>query len=315
MLENLALGLPARSRLESSVDHPACDACGPVRRRRPGARADHRDGAADPVHLLDGSVVGAAGARLDFGGGQLQRLVHVDPAQCAGRDQLGGDLLRRSSDGAAGTRDGRDRPFDRRSFFAAVVGVVAVMAIAEPLIDVALAFGPPEYFALAAIGIAFVASLSQKSISKGLMMAALGLWLSCIGVDAVVGEMRFTFGLLDLQDGIGLVPAMTGISPSPRSCSGFRSAAPSSHRPARRLGLAGHLRHVPLSGGADPLDAGGAWIGIVPGSARPPRAFSPTRWRSAHPDARALRHRCAGRRDRARGRQQLRDFGEPCARR
>ena len=39
------------------------------------------------------------------------------------------------------------------SFFAAVVGVLAVMAIAEPLIDTALAFGPPEYFALAAIGI------------------------------------------------------------------------------------------------------------------------------------------------------------------
>ena len=97
------------------------------------------------------------------------------------------------------------------SFFAAVFGVVGVMAIAEPLIDVALAFGPPEYFALAAIGIAFVASLSQKSISKGLVMAALGLWLSCIGVDAVVGEMRFTFGVLELQDGIGLVPVMTGI--------------------------------------------------------------------------------------------------------
>src|SRR3954452_24583731 len=97
------------------------------------------------------------------------------------------------------------------SFFAAVFGVVLVMAIAEPLIDLALAFGPPEYFALAAIGLTFVASLSQKSIAKGLMMAALGLWLSTIGVDAVVGEMRFTFGLLDLQDGIGLVPVMTGI--------------------------------------------------------------------------------------------------------
>jgi putative tricarboxylic transport membrane protein len=97
------------------------------------------------------------------------------------------------------------------SFFAAVFGVLGVMAVAEPLIDAALAFGPPEYFALAAIGIAFVASLSQKSISKGLMMAAFGLWLSCIGVDAVVGEMRFTFGLLDLQDGIGLVAVMTGI--------------------------------------------------------------------------------------------------------
>jgi putative tricarboxylic transport membrane protein len=95
------------------------------------------------------------------------------------------------------------------SFFAAVVAVLGVIAIAEPLINMALAFGPPEYFALAAIGIAFVASLSQKSASKGLVMAALGLWLSCIGIDAVVGELRFTFGLLELQ--IGLVPVMTGI--------------------------------------------------------------------------------------------------------
>ena len=97
------------------------------------------------------------------------------------------------------------------SFFAAVLGVLGVIAIAEPLIDLALAFGPPENFAIAAIGIAFVSSLSQKSVSKGLIMAALGLWLSCIGVDAVVGELRFTFGILELQDGIGLVAVMTGI--------------------------------------------------------------------------------------------------------
>ena len=97
------------------------------------------------------------------------------------------------------------------SFFAAVVGVLAVMALAEPLIDTALAFGPPEYFALAAIGISFVAALSQSSVAKGLLMAAIGLMLATVGVDAVIGEPRFTFGLLELQDGIGLVPAMTGL--------------------------------------------------------------------------------------------------------
>jgi putative tricarboxylic transport membrane protein len=97
------------------------------------------------------------------------------------------------------------------SFFAAVIGVLAVMAIAEPLIDAALAFGPPEYFALAAIGISFVAALSQSSVAKGLVMAAIGLMLTTVGVDAVIGEPRFTFGLLELQDGIGLVPAMTGL--------------------------------------------------------------------------------------------------------
>lgn len=97
------------------------------------------------------------------------------------------------------------------SFFAAVVGVLAVMAIAEPMINMALAFGPPEYFAVGAIGLAFVASLSEGSVGKGLLMAALGLCISCVGVDAVVGETRFTFGVLELQDGISLVAVMTGI--------------------------------------------------------------------------------------------------------
>jgi putative tricarboxylic transport membrane protein len=97
------------------------------------------------------------------------------------------------------------------SFFAAVFGILTVIAIVQPLANVALAFGPPENFALAAIGIAFVASLSGGSMSKGLIMAAFGLWLSTIGIDAVNGEPRYTFGLLELQDGIDLVPVMTGI--------------------------------------------------------------------------------------------------------
>lgn len=97
------------------------------------------------------------------------------------------------------------------SFAAAVIGALVVMLIAHPLVTVALAFGPPEYFALAMIGITFVASLSRGSMAKGLMMAAFGLWLSSIGIDSVIGEERFTFGLLELQDGIDLVPVMTGI--------------------------------------------------------------------------------------------------------
>ena len=97
------------------------------------------------------------------------------------------------------------------SFFAAVVGIMAVIALVQPLANVALAFGPPENFALAAIGIAFVASLSGGSIAKGLIMGAFGLWLSCVGIDAVNGEPRYTFGLAELQDGIDLVPVMTGI--------------------------------------------------------------------------------------------------------
>jgi TctA family transporter len=97
------------------------------------------------------------------------------------------------------------------SFVAAVIGMIAVIVVIQPLVKVALAFGPPENFALAVIAIAFVSSLARKSIAKGLLMAAFGLWLSTVGIDAVNGEPRFTFGILDLQDGIDLVPVLTGV--------------------------------------------------------------------------------------------------------
>src|SRR5439155_359492 len=97
------------------------------------------------------------------------------------------------------------------SFVAAVIGMIAVIVVIQPLTSVALAFGPPENFALTVIAIAFVSSLAQRSIAKGLMMAAFGLWLSTVGIDAVNGEPRFTFGILDLQDGIDLVPVLTGM--------------------------------------------------------------------------------------------------------
>jgi putative tricarboxylic transport membrane protein len=94
---------------------------------------------------------------------------------------------------------------------AAVIGMIAVIAVIQPLVNVALAFGPPENAALAVIAIAFVSSLARKSIAKGLVMAAFGLWLSTVGIDAVNGEPRYTFGIIDLQDGIDLVPVLTGI--------------------------------------------------------------------------------------------------------
>ena len=97
------------------------------------------------------------------------------------------------------------------SFFAAVLGVVAVILVVQPLVTVALAFGPPENFALAAVGLAFVSTLSSGSIAKGVLMSVFGLWLSTVGVDAVNGEARFTFGFTELQDGVDLVPVMTGI--------------------------------------------------------------------------------------------------------
>lgn len=97
------------------------------------------------------------------------------------------------------------------SLFGAVAGMIAVIALTAPLLALAKAFSPAEYFALAMLGLAVVAVLARDAPVKGVMMACLGLCLSFVGVDSVMGEARFTFGVLDLMAGISLVPVTVGL--------------------------------------------------------------------------------------------------------
>ena len=75
----------------------------------------------------------------------------------------------------------------------------------------ALSFGPPEYFALAFMGLTLVTSLAGESMVKGLMSGVFGLIVACVGVDAVSGEERFTFGILSLLDGAGFISVAVGL--------------------------------------------------------------------------------------------------------
>jgi putative tricarboxylic transport membrane protein len=96
------------------------------------------------------------------------------------------------------------------SLVGAVFGALA-LALAIPIVrPLVLAFGSPEYFMLAVLGLTFVASLSGDNLLKGLIAAGLGLMLATIGLDPVTGTQRYTFGQLFLWDGIGLVPITIG---------------------------------------------------------------------------------------------------------
>jgi putative tricarboxylic transport membrane protein len=89
---------------------------------------------------------------------------------------------------------------------------VLVMMAATPLIaTAALSFGPPEYFALAVLGLSVVSSLSGGSILKGLLSCFFGLFLATIGTDGITGGERFTFGTTVLLGGINFVTAMVGL--------------------------------------------------------------------------------------------------------
>jgi putative tricarboxylic transport membrane protein len=97
------------------------------------------------------------------------------------------------------------------SFIAGILGLVGLILVAPPLAEFALAFGPPEYFALTALGLTLVSFLGTGSVPKSLAMAALGLLLGSVGLDPVRSQARFTFGTLSLQSGIELIPMVMGL--------------------------------------------------------------------------------------------------------
>jgi len=97
------------------------------------------------------------------------------------------------------------------SFIAGTLGLVGLMLICNPLAEIAVKFGPTEYFSLMCLGLTILIYLTQGSIVRGLMMAGTGLFLSLIGQDIVTGSRRFTFGLIGLLDGVGLIPMVMGL--------------------------------------------------------------------------------------------------------
>jgi len=97
------------------------------------------------------------------------------------------------------------------SFIAGTLSIVGLMFLANPLANYALQFGPPEYFTLMCLGLVILTFLTQGSMYKALMMALLGLLISFIGLDLFTSTTRFTFGIDELMDGVGIVPLVMGL--------------------------------------------------------------------------------------------------------
>ena len=97
------------------------------------------------------------------------------------------------------------------SFIAGTFSVVALTLMAPPLGEMALKFGPPEYFSLMVMGLTLIVFLSSGPMSKGLLMASFGLFLGTIGLDRMTSTPRFTLVTVTLLDGVGLVPVVMGL--------------------------------------------------------------------------------------------------------
>jgi putative tricarboxylic transport membrane protein len=118
-------------------------------------------------------------------------------------------------DGYAMTQRGRAGPALAiaaiGSFVAGTLGVVGLMLLAPTLANFALRFGPPEYTALLLLGFFILAYMSGGSMLKTLAMAAFGLLLGMIGIDVMSGYTRFSFDVIALADGVGIVPVAVGL--------------------------------------------------------------------------------------------------------
>ena len=97
------------------------------------------------------------------------------------------------------------------SFFAGCAGTVAVAMFAPPLAEVALKFGPAEYFSLMVLGLVAAVVLAHGSLLKAIIMVLFGLLLGLVGSDVNSGVLRFTFGIQELADGIGFIVVAMGL--------------------------------------------------------------------------------------------------------
>lgn len=97
------------------------------------------------------------------------------------------------------------------SFIGGIFSSIALYVLSPLLADLALKFGPKEYFWLSIFGLTIIAGVSAKSMLKGLLSGALGLVLSTIGMDPMLGIPRFTFGLNGLLEGLPFTATLIGL--------------------------------------------------------------------------------------------------------
>ena len=120
-----------------------------------------------------------------------------------------------SWDGYPLAKQGKGEKALRMALYGSVSGdafaTVVLILVAAPLASVALYMGPPEIFALICLAMTIVAGLGSQSLARGLIAAALGIFIGTIGMEPVSALPRLTFGIYQLERGIALIPIGIGM--------------------------------------------------------------------------------------------------------
>jgi putative tricarboxylic transport membrane protein len=97
------------------------------------------------------------------------------------------------------------------AFIGGALGGICLIELTGPFASLALEFGPWEFFSLFIFALSMVAGLVGKSVTKGLLSGAIGLVVTIIGPDPIMGTQRFTFGIHALEGGFSFLPVLIGI--------------------------------------------------------------------------------------------------------
>jgi putative tricarboxylic transport membrane protein len=97
------------------------------------------------------------------------------------------------------------------AFIGGALGGLFLIELTGPFASLALYFGPWEFFALFVFALSMVAGLVGKSVTKGLLSGAIGLVITVVGPDPIMGVQRFTMGVHQLEGGFPFLPVLIGI--------------------------------------------------------------------------------------------------------
>ncbi|MBT4087000.1 MAG: tripartite tricarboxylate transporter permease, partial [Deltaproteobacteria bacterium] len=118
-------------------------------------------------------------------------------------------------DGYPLARQGKAQKALKMGLFASVIGdfsaTLILIVLAAPLAKYALLIGPVELFAILLFSLTFIAGLSGQSLIKGMIAGMFGILASCVGLEIETAVPRLTFDLLELQDGLSLIPVAIGM--------------------------------------------------------------------------------------------------------
>ena len=125
------------------------------------------------------------------------------------------------------------------SFVAGSIGTALLVFSAPLVVEVAIGFGQQDYFAIMLFAFVMVSTVLGSSLVRGLASLAIGLTLGLVGIDAITGQQRLTFGVAELSTGIDIVVVAVGL-----------------FAVGEALWIAAHLRRSP----PDVVPVGPAWM-------------------------------------------------------